>query len=171
MGLQLSHKWTTLFDIPSQLLVAGIIFKTSGPTHVLSVMDNILGAYGDGGIDDFCDGDPKPDMPLTEYLLLAEVVIDGRAGGRGGGMLFNVWRLEADCELVRDVGVVWPPCVEPKVEEEFAYGTELEFVDVLVSVRTVDLVRRLKKGAMASAVSSDWWLVEGGRYLPRQTPR
>jgi hypothetical protein len=133
-------------------------------------MDSILGAYGDGGIDDFCDGEPKPDMPLTEYLLLAEVVIIGRAGGSEGGMLLKVWRLEADWELAREGGVVWPPCVELKVEEDFAYGTELEFVDVLVSVRTVDLDRRLKKGAMASFLLSDSWVItriEGGPYLPR----
>jgi hypothetical protein len=71
-------------------------------------MDNIRGAYGDGGIDDFCDGEPNPDMPDTLYLLLEEVEIVGRAGGNGGGLLARVWRLGEELEFA-SVGGVFPP--------------------------------------------------------------
>jgi hypothetical protein len=36
---------------------------------VLSVIDVIFGAYGDGGRDDLGAGIPKPDIPPTLYLL------------------------------------------------------------------------------------------------------
>lgn len=74
-------------------------------THVFSVIDVILGAYGDMGRDAFC-GEPKPDIPETEYLLLAEVDIVGRVGGIGGApLLLYVCRLEVS---VRAGGVVAP---------------------------------------------------------------
>ena len=77
-------------------------------TQALSVIDRILGAYGDVGRDDFCDGDPSPDIPETLYLLLEDVDIVGRAGIGGAPLLFNVCRLEAELEFVRAGGVVAP---------------------------------------------------------------
>jgi hypothetical protein len=71
-------------------------------------MDSIRGAYGDGGIDDFCDGEPKPDMPDTLYLLLEEVEIVGRAGGSGGGLLARFCGLGKELEAA-SVGGVFPP--------------------------------------------------------------
>jgi hypothetical protein len=50
---------------------------------------------------DFGDGEPKPDMPDTLYLLLEDVVTDGRIGGTGGMLLLSFCRLPADIELVR----------------------------------------------------------------------
>jgi hypothetical protein len=94
-------------------------------THVLSEIDKILGAYGDVGRDDFCDGEPRPDIPDTLYLLLEDVDIVGRAGIGGGPLLSSVWRLEAELEFVSagTEGVV-APYVELKVEEDFVVGTE-----------------------------------------------
>lgn len=89
---------------------------------MFSEMDNIRGAYGDVGRDDFWDGDPSPDIPDTLYRLLEDVEIVGRAGG-GGGRFPKVWRLDAEFELVSAGGVV-PPYVEFKVEEDFVVGTE-----------------------------------------------
>ena len=71
-------------------------------------MERIRGAYGDGGIEDFCEGDPKPDIPDTLYLLLEEIEIVGRAGGSGGGLLARIWRLGEEVEVV-SVGGVLPP--------------------------------------------------------------
>jgi hypothetical protein len=57
---------------------------------VLSVIDSILGAYGDVGRDVFCDGEPSPDIPDTLYLLLEDVDTVGRAGIGGAPLLFKV---------------------------------------------------------------------------------
>jgi hypothetical protein len=57
---------------------------------VLSVIDRIRGAYGDVGRDDLCDGEPRPDIPDTLYLLLEDVDIVGRAGIGGAPLLFNI---------------------------------------------------------------------------------
>jgi len=86
-------------------------------------MDSIRGAYGDGGIFDFCDGDPKPDMPDTLCRLLDEVEIVGRAGGNGGGLLARFWRLGEELE-VANVGGVFPPYVEFKVDEDCVLPAE-----------------------------------------------
>ena len=79
-------------------------------THVLSEIDNIRGAYGEVGRDDFDDGDPSPDIPETLYLLLEEVDIVGRFGGIGGGVgrLPSDCRLEAELESISVGGVAVP---------------------------------------------------------------
>jgi hypothetical protein len=59
-------------------------------------------------MDDFCDGEPKPDIPDTLYLLLEEVEIVGRAGGTGGALLTRFWRLGEELEFA-SVGGVFPP--------------------------------------------------------------
>lgn len=58
-------------------------------THVLSVIERILGAYGDTGRVALCDGEPSPDIPDTLYLLLEDVDIAGRAGIGGAPLLFK----------------------------------------------------------------------------------
>ena len=75
---------------------------------MLSDMESIRGAYGEGGIFVFCEGDPKPVMPDTLYLLLEDVDIVGRAGGSGGGLFDKFWRFGEELELAR-VGGVFPP--------------------------------------------------------------
>lgn len=57
---------------------------------MLSVIDSILGAYGDVGRVVFCDGEPSPDIPDTLYLLLEDVDTVGRAGIGGAPLLFKV---------------------------------------------------------------------------------
>lgn len=109
------------------------------PTQVLSDIERIRGAYGDGGIDVFCDGDPKPDIPDTLYLLLEEVEIVGRAGGNGGGLLARFWRLGEEVEVV-SVGGVLPPYVEFNVDEDCVFAAE-PLVPLLESA--LPLVRKL----------------------------
>jgi hypothetical protein len=120
-------------------------FQHPKPTQVLSEIDSILGAYGEVGRLDFCDGDPKPDIPDTLYLLLDDVDIVGRVGSSGGGRLAKDWRFEAEFELVRIGGVV-PPNVEFNVEEDFVAGTEplvplLESVDLSVLKLALERLR------------------------------
>ena len=69
--------------------------------------------------------------------------------GGGGGMLFNVWRLEEDCELL--IGGVAPPYEEFKVEEDLVVGMLgaepfplLESVPLLFCVLKLDLLRRFR---------------------------
>ena len=68
-------------------------------THVFSAIDVILGAYGEIGRDEFC-GEPKPDIPETEHLLLAEVDTVGRVGGIRGEapLLLNVCRTDGSAK-------------------------------------------------------------------------
>lgn len=96
------------------------------------------GAYGDKGMDDFIDGEPKPDMPLTEYLLVADVAIVGRAGEDGA--LVKLWRLEFDCELVSEGGVAVPPC-SLEVEDELCDPLAFSWVDELLKL-VLDLRRK-----------------------------
>lgn len=89
------------------------------------------GEYGEVGRDDFCDGDPNPDMPDTLYLLLEDVETVGRIGG-GGGTFPKFCRLETEFELVSPGGVE-PPYMEFRVEEDLVVGTE-PLVSLLESV-------------------------------------
>jgi hypothetical protein len=74
-------------------------------THVFSAIDVILGAYGETGRDEF-DGEPKPDIPETEYLLLAGIDMVGRVGGNGvAPLLLHVCWLDVSA---RAGGVVAP---------------------------------------------------------------
>ena len=92
---------------------------------MLSEIDKIFGAYGDVGRDDFCDGEPRPHIPDTLYLLLEDVDIVGRAWIGGALLLLSVWRLEAELEFVSvGWGGVVAPYVEFKVVEDFVVGTE-----------------------------------------------
>lgn len=75
-------------------------------TNVLLSMDKTRGAYGD---EDFCAGEPRPDIPDTLYLLLEDVMTVGRVGG--GMLLPKLERFEAEFEVVSAPGVggVVPP--------------------------------------------------------------
>lgn len=91
----------------------------------------IFGAYGEDGREEFCAGDPNPDMPETLpavlYLLDEEVDIVGREG-RGGGMLPKPCRFDAELEFVRGGVVLVPSC--PPAE----FRVEVEGVEPLVSL-------------------------------------
>lgn len=74
-------------------------------THDLSAIDVTFGAYCEA----FCNGEPRPDIPDTLYLLLADVKTEGRVGmGRGVPFAIKLWRFEAEFELVSAGGVVPP---------------------------------------------------------------
>jgi hypothetical protein len=82
---------------------------------------------------------------------MEDVEIVGRVAGMGGGggMLFKVWRLEEDCELL--MGGVAPPYDEFKVEEDLVVGMLgadpfplLESVPLLFCVLKLDLLRCLR---------------------------
>lgn len=83
------------------------------------------GAYGEVGRDDFCDeGEPRPDIPDTLYLLPEEVDIVGRVGTGGAPLTFNAWRLEVEVEVEAEVelgsaGGVTVPYMEFKGEDDF----------------------------------------------------
>lgn len=119
----------------------------------------IFGAYSDNGRDEFCAGDPNPDIPDTLpavlYLLFEEVNIVGRDGS-GGGILPKPCKFEAELELVSGGVVLVPSCppAEFRVEEE---GVEplvslLEDSSVDLSVRKLAFDRRRRsfknEGAM-----------------------
>jgi hypothetical protein len=135
-------------------------------TQELSDIDKILGAKREAGVADLPvgEGEPRPDMPgtlWTLYLLLADVLTDGRIGGTGGTLLLSLCRLPADIELVRaGVGGELPPYTELNVDEDLlaAMPEPLEplppvLESVLLSVLKLDLdLRRIslrKEGAIA----------------------
>ena len=92
-------------------------------TQVLSVIDNIRGAYGEFGIDIVCEGEPRPDMPET----LCRLLLEGAATEErlfGGAPSF--WRFEDEFEFESVGGVLEPlPKEELIVEDDCVVGTEL----------------------------------------------
>jgi len=125
-----------LFDKPKILVNWDPITNSKNyqRTQVFSAMDVILGAYGDVGRDEFGDGEPSPDIPDTEYLLLPEVGTAGR-GGTGGSPLLNTCRCELELEFVRAGGVVGPF----KVEVDDLVVEALPFVLLEAPLESVDL--------------------------------
>ena len=130
-------------------------------TREPSEIDVIRGAYGDVGRDDFCEGEPNPDMPDTEYLLQFDVNTVGRCGIGGAPLLFRVCKWEV--EFVRAGGVVEPFRL---VVEDFLVGTEplvpfvpleapLESVERSVLKLALDFLRRSlrNEGAMIVCVA------------------